>query len=391
MVQTVTRPARGTRPANRRELVLAAAAELFYRRGYSRVSMKDIAEAVAVSPAALYRHFRNKHELLEAVVAEGLTAVQIVLARVRADALPDAVAPLAGVMIDRRAIGVLWHREARHLTGEDRREIRGRLRDIGRDLAAIVRRDRGGLDAAQAEFLAWAMLGVATSVSFHAVEVDQDLLSGLLCETAATEIPAFGAPIPAVPASSWSPSRRAEILAASTELFAAQGFSAVGLDDIGAAIGIAGASLYNHFGSKAEILSAAITRGGELLRADLDRELARAHGPEDALRRLVASYREFAFEHSSLVRLLNSEVDQLPDADRHRARAAQHDYIATWMRLLRQSGVESADARARVRVQAALNTINDVATTPSLRQYAATGAAVEAVCHTLLLAGRTGD
>ncbi|MEU0542660.1 TetR family transcriptional regulator [Nocardia sp. NPDC005978] len=383
----MTRPVRGTRPANRRELVLAAAAELFYRRGYSRVSMKDIAEAVAVSPAALYRHFRNKNELLEAVVTEGLTVVQRVLGDARGSALSDSAALLAEVMIERRAIGVLWHREARHLTGEARQEIRGTLRDIGRDLAEIVRRDRPELDAAQADFLAWAVLGVATSVSFHAVEVDPELLASLLRDTAATAIPAFDTRVSALPASSWSPSRRAEILAAATELFAARGFSDVGLDDIGAAIGIAGASLYNHFDSKAEILSAAIVRGGDLLRADMERELGRAHGPGDALGRLIASYREFAFENASLVRLLNSEVDQLPDEERHRARVAQHDYIATWMRILRQTGTESDDARARVRVQAALNTINDLATTPSVRQWVSAAPAVELVCHALVFAG----
>ncbi|WP_248489124.1 TetR/AcrR family transcriptional regulator [Tsukamurella sp. PLM1] len=68
-------PAPGTRPANRREIVVAAASELFHDRGYSNVSMKDIADAVAVGPSSLYRHFRNKNDLLEAVIADDLAAV----------------------------------------------------------------------------------------------------------------------------------------------------------------------------------------------------------------------------------------------------------------------------------------------------------------------------
>ncbi|HEY0572939.1 MAG TPA: helix-turn-helix domain-containing protein [Pseudonocardia sp.] len=64
----VQAPPRGTRPLNRRQLILAAAAELFYRRGYPNVSMGEIAEAVAIGPSALYRHFRGKQELLSEVV-----------------------------------------------------------------------------------------------------------------------------------------------------------------------------------------------------------------------------------------------------------------------------------------------------------------------------------
>ncbi len=48
-----------------REQILRAAQSLFLERGYKGVSMRDIAEAVHVSQAALYYHFpRGKDELL---------------------------------------------------------------------------------------------------------------------------------------------------------------------------------------------------------------------------------------------------------------------------------------------------------------------------------------
>lgn len=50
--------------------------------------------------------------------------------------------------------------------------------------------------------------------------------------------------------------RRAEIVAAATRIFAAKGFSNVGMRDIADAVGIRGASLYHHFPSKEEILFA---------------------------------------------------------------------------------------------------------------------------------------
>ena len=42
---------RGTRPHNRRELILAAAAELFAKHGYAKVGMGDLADAVGIAPS----------------------------------------------------------------------------------------------------------------------------------------------------------------------------------------------------------------------------------------------------------------------------------------------------------------------------------------------------
>jgi len=45
-----------------RQQILAAAEDLFLAKGYKGVSMKDIAEAVQVKPAALYYHFPSGKE-----------------------------------------------------------------------------------------------------------------------------------------------------------------------------------------------------------------------------------------------------------------------------------------------------------------------------------------
>ncbi|PAY22995.1 TetR family transcriptional regulator [Dietzia natronolimnaea] len=52
------------------------------------------------------------------------------------------------------------------------------------------------------------------------------------------------------------PSRRDSILAAAAEYFAEQGYHSAGMRGIADSVGIKGASLYNHFGSKEEILYA---------------------------------------------------------------------------------------------------------------------------------------
>lgn len=50
--------------------------------------------------------------------------------------------------------------------------------------------------------------------------------------------------------------RRDEIVVAAARIFAREGYAAVGMRDIAEAVGIRGASLYHHFGSKEEILYA---------------------------------------------------------------------------------------------------------------------------------------
>ncbi len=384
-----SRPARGTRPANRRELILAAAGDLFYRNGYAQVSMKDIAEAVAIGPSALYRHFASKRELLYAVVDDALGVVDDLLDRLLADPGIDAVTVIAQTMLEHRRIGALWHAESRHLGEPARTDLRRRLRTIGSRLAEIVVRCRPGLDEATADLLAWCVLAVTTSVSFHSAELPADRFITVLAEMTRSAIDAMVPPLRPAPESdaeggSWSSSRREEILTSAVKLFARNGFASVGIEEIGAGVGISGPSVYNHFAAKEDILVAAITRGRELLHADMHRQFGRAGGPRDALGRLLAGYAAFVFESPESIQLLISETGQLPADEQRRTRAAQHDYIAEWVQLLRRTEPGWDTVECRIRVQAALTVINDVAATPHLRAYADAEAAATAVSATVL-------
>jgi AcrR family transcriptional regulator len=54
---------------NRRELILETASKLFVEQGYTETSVRQIADAVGCSEAALYYHFKDgKRELLQQVV-----------------------------------------------------------------------------------------------------------------------------------------------------------------------------------------------------------------------------------------------------------------------------------------------------------------------------------
>lgn len=372
---TGSKPERGTRPANRRELILVAAEDLFYRKGFANVGMSDIADAVAIGPSALYRHFGSKHELLATVVSNVLDSTEKMLAASE-PRTGHLAANIATEMLEHRAVGVLWRRESRSLPTEIRTSIWNRIRDVGAQLARMIGVARE-VGPAKAEFLAWCALGVASSVSFHALRLPDSQFGCLLAALVATvigfdvptliESPTDGATRSATMLDGVS--RREALLTAATTLFADHGFANVGVEDIGAAVGIAGPSVYNHFDTKADVLVAAMVRGDTWLRMDMSRALSRADAPVDGLRRLVGSYTDFAFEFPHLVQLLITEVVQLPAEEQQRIRRRQHEYIAEWVRLLRSVHPQLNATNARIRVQAALNMINDIALTPHLHRY----------------------
>ncbi|WP_280479656.1 TetR/AcrR family transcriptional regulator [Nocardia cyriacigeorgica] len=191
----------------------------------------------------------------------------------------------------------------------------------------------------------------------------------------------------AEPTPQWAPNRREAILRTATALFARHGFAGVGNDEIGAAVGIAGPSIYNHFDSKADILATAMRRGNELLHADMIRQLGRAHSAVDAVRLLITSYCEFVVEYHELMRLLISETDRLPEDERHRIRRVQREYIAEWAQLLRQIHPEWDADETRIRIQAAFTVVNDIAATPHLRAIDTIAEPTAAVCRAILDVG----
>jgi AcrR family transcriptional regulator len=373
--RSVARPARGTRPANRRQLIIAAATDLFSRNGYAGVSMGDVAEAVAIGPSALYRHFRGKQALLTTVVGDALDTLDAAITATEDEQLPDVAGALAAAVLKRRGAGVLWHREARQLAPVDGTKFRAALDRIALRVALLVRSRRPGLGEAEAELLAWSALAVATSVSLHSLVLPEPEFITLLGGLISTVIDAPILPSkPKVARNAKSPSLRAQsrretILAEATKLFAANGFARVSTEDIGASVGISGPSVYNHFPSKSDILLAAMLRGDEWLRMDMHRAFARASDPGDGLNRLLESYCAFVFDNPHLIQVLVSESNHLPEPERHRTRAAQYAYIAEWVNLLRRVHPEWDAAQARIRVQAVQTLFNDIAVVPSLRRY----------------------
>ncbi|MGW5646625.1 TetR/AcrR family transcriptional regulator [Saccharopolyspora sp. NPDC003752] len=376
MAEVTNPPARNTRPRNRRALITAAAADLFYRLGYARVGMSDIAEAVGVGSSALYRHFAGKQQLLTRVVLDELQPFNAIAAQVADRDLDDVVAQLAAAALDHRQLGVLWQREARHLPAGQRDVLREELRGVATGLAEVARAFRPELTGEDARFRAWCMFSVLTSPSYHQVDLPRRQFEQLL----RAMVVVIGTQPPQRFADHHEPdadqraalfagraSRRRLLLAAAMRLFSDAGYTEVTTEDVGAAAGIAGPSLYNYFASKQELLGAVITRGNAWLEVELERTLASTPAADDALRELLSSYIGFAFDHGRFIDILVSEVNHLPDAERHRARQTQHAYVAEWVGLLCEARPGVDPVRARILVQAALTVANDMVRTGSVR------------------------
>ncbi len=60
--------AQGARSARRREQIVAHATELFDRKGYLNTSLDDVARAMGLTREALYYYFRNRSEILLAII-----------------------------------------------------------------------------------------------------------------------------------------------------------------------------------------------------------------------------------------------------------------------------------------------------------------------------------
>ncbi|GAA1971124.1 TetR/AcrR family transcriptional regulator [Kitasatospora viridis] len=390
------------RPRGRRGQILLAAAEQFHRRGYHQVAMAEVAAAVGITAPALYRHYRGKPELLRQAVRGGLAALDgaVAAAGARADAGPRGLAvALAGVALEHRALGTLWQRDARLLPPAQRAELRRQLRATVRAASRQLTAARPELSRSQAELLVAAALSAAGSLSYHTFapprrrfeQLLTALLEGLL--RAPVDGPPVGWPSVGGPAplrrggGAGEPvGRREELLAAAVRLFDEHGFDNVSTDRIGAAVGIAGPSLYKHFPAKVDLLAAALVRCRERLWHEVAGTLS---GPDASLERGLAAYLDFARRHHHYLGAMVSETERLAEPDRSRAVDFRRDFLRLWVDLLRRRRPEYDKAEARIRVHAMFAVVNDGVRQPAWRDRPAPG--LELLAATVLGPAEPGN
>jgi AcrR family transcriptional regulator len=81
---------RGYRHGNLKEALIRAALELIAQKGPAGFTFAEAARWAGVSPAAPYRHFRDRDELLVDVARRGFDRFEVTLARAWDEGRPDA-------------------------------------------------------------------------------------------------------------------------------------------------------------------------------------------------------------------------------------------------------------------------------------------------------------
>ncbi len=152
--------------------------------------------------------------------------------------------------------------------------------------------------------------------------------------------------------------RRDQILAAAAELFARHGFHGVGIDDIGAAVGISGPALYRHFRSKDAMLGEMLTSISERLLEGGQSRVAASNDPEHALRELIRWHVDFALDDPALITVQIRNLANLTDPDRRRVRALQRRYVEVWVETIRKTSPEVEEPTARAAAHAVFGLIN---------------------------------
>jgi len=82
-----------TQRINRRDLIIQTAADLFIKQGYATTSVRQLADAVGCTEAALYYHFKDgKRALLQAVIESKVPDFANILEGCRqAESLPELI------------------------------------------------------------------------------------------------------------------------------------------------------------------------------------------------------------------------------------------------------------------------------------------------------------
>ena len=356
----------GTRPADRREQILDAAAEAFGRGGFHAVGLGDIASAVGISAPALYRHFPNKYALFAEVAHEEMARL---LEAAEAVTDPGDTAAVLLAISERtvagRHHGSLYRWEARFLTDDDRATLRATTRRLRARVSRPLQERRPGLVDRDATLLTSAALAVVASATAHHI-ASADLpaqLAGLAGAVLDVDLP----PAPegaAPPPPSWQhalvpTSKREQLVSEALRAFERHGYHHATLEEIGRAVGLQASGVYRYFPTKAALLTAGFARSDLQLAAVTESVLADATTASGALEALAAAYVRLWFHRPEVMSVYASELGHVPEDEREELRQSQRDHVAEWTRLVVEVVPGLDPVTARLRVHAALSIVAD--------------------------------
>ena len=172
--------------ATRRESILAAALDLFRRRGFHSVGIDEIGTLAGISGPGVYRHFPSKSSLLVALF-DGLSERMLSAAEEiqkaddpPAEALDRLVDFHVATAVSGRDLLAVWVQDLQSLPRSDQQLIRGRQVEYVAVWVATLARVRPELGPAEAQTVVQAALGAINSIAFHDPGLDPEVLESLL-------------------------------------------------------------------------------------------------------------------------------------------------------------------------------------------------------------------
>lgn len=146
-------------------LILARAAELFAKKGFSAATMNDVAEASAVSKATLYHYYRDKRSLLAQIALAHVQRLEALVREVKAqrqtpvDELQALIERFMAAYADAQHEHRVLTEDVKFLGDDERREVEAAQRRVVAAFAGTIARVRTDLKT-QATPLAMLLFGM---------------------------------------------------------------------------------------------------------------------------------------------------------------------------------------------------------------------------------------
>ena len=192
MTDAPTRPgaAPRRRDPERRQRILAAAAELVAERGYHEVAMSDIGAAAGIVGSGIYRHFGGKSAVLVAMfdrVIDDLSrgAAEILSRGLEpAQALRELISAHVRITLEDRMLMRVYHNEIASLPADDNRRLRRKQRIYIEEWVHILDVLRPEADDAVLRALVHAGIGAVHSTLFYSSGLPAARLAKLMAAAA---------------------------------------------------------------------------------------------------------------------------------------------------------------------------------------------------------------
>jgi AcrR family transcriptional regulator len=176
--------------ASRRESILAAALELFRRRGFHSVGIDEIGTMAGISGPGVYRHFPSKSSLLVALfdgLSDRMLAVAEEIQKVDcppAETLDRLVEFHVTTAVAQRALLAVCLQDTQSLPRSDQQRIGDRQAAYVAAWTATLARVRPDLGSAEAQTMVHAALGAINAIAFHDPDLPPEALEALLGDAA---------------------------------------------------------------------------------------------------------------------------------------------------------------------------------------------------------------